>query len=161
MEINYMETISTPPAPRSLGRALNFATAAMNRACQEMLEPHGLMLAQWVILSALWRSDGLAVSQLAHYTGNNLPASSRIVDRMVRSGLVTRRADPSDRRTVRVHLTEAGRDLRHLSGFHEQVNARLMAGFTPSETDFLFEMLERVLANATAAPAASKPRSGG
>ena len=148
METVYTETEKAPPLPPSLGRMLNFATGATNRLCQNLLQPHGLMLAQWVVLSALWRRDGLPMSEIARYSGNNLPAASRIVDRMAENGLVRRAPDPANRRTVRVHLTEAGRALDHLANFHEEVNRRLLAGLNPEEARTLFDLLERVDANA-------------
>ena len=101
MKADYMETNNAEARPDSLGRLLNFATGAMNRMCQARLAEHDLLLAQWVILSALWARDGLHVSELARYSGNNLPAASRIVDRMVDKGLVARSADAEDRRSVR------------------------------------------------------------
>lgn len=145
-----MATKKTLPRPRSLGQVLTFATAATGAMCQEMLAPYGLTLAQWVILSALWRRDGMLVSEIADYVGNNAPAASRIIDRMEESGLVARKTDADDKRVVRVHLTGHGRSLDHLHDFHERVNARLLAGFSREEADILFELLARVDANARA-----------
>lgn len=135
----------------SLGRLLNFAAIGCNQMCNAMLADRGLTLAQWVILSALWREDGMAISALARYSGNNLPAASRLVDRMTDAGLVTRSADPRDRRAVRVFLAPKGAALRDLLGFYEDVNAALLAGFSAAEAAQLFDMLERVAANAGAA----------
>ena len=134
--------------PRSLGQMLSFATGATVAMCQEMLAEHDLTLAQWVILSALWRQDGMLVSEIAEYSGNNAPAASRIVDRMEEAGLVSRVPSPDDKRVVRVHVTERGRALSHLADFHERVNARLLHGISESEADQLFELLGRVDVNA-------------
>jgi DNA-binding MarR family transcriptional regulator len=116
--------------------------------CQNMLAKHDLTLAQWVILSALWRQDGMLISEIADYTGNNAPAASRIIDRMEEAGLVKRVPSPDDKRVVRVHLTDHGRSLSHLSDFHERVNARLLQGISVSEAELLFDLLGRVDANA-------------
>lgn len=134
--------------PRSLGQALTFATAATGALCQELLSAHDLTLAQWVILSALWRRDGMLVSEIAEYSGNNAPAASRIIDRMAERGLVTRKASADDRRVVRVHVTDLGRSLSHLADFYERVNARLLEGIAPDEADTLFRLLRKVDANA-------------
>lgn len=148
-----METIdkdrqSLPERPPSIGRLLNFSAGAMNRLCRSLLDVHDLQLAQWVVLSALWRVDGLSVSELARYSGNELPAASRIVDRMAANGLVRRQPDADDGRTVRVWLTDRGRALDRLSNLHEIVNRKLLAGFTEAEIASLFSMLERVIENA-------------
>ena len=138
----------------SLGRSLNFAANACNQMCNAALADHGLTLAHWVILSALWREDGMPVSDLARYNGTNLPAASRVVDRMVDAGLVSRRPDPSDRRSVLVYLTPKGEGLRGLAGFHDRVNAALLAGFSDTEAAQLADMLARVAQNAQNARAA-------
>lgn len=146
-----MEIDDRLPPPPSLGRLLNFTAGASNRLCQALLARHDLQFGHWVILSALWRQDGLLMSELAGYTGNALPATSRIVDRMIREGLVTRNADPEDRRAVRIRLTAKGRALEPLAGFWAEVNDRLLAGFDETEIRTLFALLERVLENARAA----------
>lgn len=136
------------PRPHSLGQRLAFATAASTMMCQRLLQPYGLTLVQWIILSALWRRDGLLVTQLAEYSGNAAPATSRAVDRMVEKGLVVRERDEVDRRAVRVYLTPEGQAHDHLALFHETVNGALLHGFTASEAVALFAMLDRVEANA-------------
>lgn len=137
--------------PPALGRLLNVATAACNAMCQDMLEPHGLSLPQWVILSVLWRKDGLLVSEIAEYTDNNPPAVSRIIDRMTEKGLVMRDPDREDRRSVHVSLTEKGKGLRHLQDFWLRVNQGLLAGVGPAQADALFATLQQVADNARAA----------
>ena len=134
--------------PRSLGRALNYATGGCNTMCNAMLASHGLTLPQWVVLSALWRQNGLLVSEIADYTDNNGPAVSRILDRIEEKGLLVRRADPNDRRAVRVLLTDKGKALGHLGTFHRDVNARLLDGISEDEAALLFNLLERVEHNA-------------
>jgi len=134
--------------PHSLGQVLTFATSATGAMCHEMLAEHDLTLAQWVILSALWRRDGLLISEIAEYSGNNAPAASRIIDRMAERGLVRRHTVSHDKRVVRVHVTETGLNLKHLQDFHERVNARLLNGLSQEDADKLFDLLKRVDANA-------------
>ncbi len=57
----------------------------------------------------------------------------RLVDRMVRAGLVTRREDPADRRGCLVSLTAAGEDLlAALAPVHDAL-CREVAGLLPEE----------------------------
>ena len=134
-----------------MGRLLNIATGASNGLCKQILAASGLTLPLWVILSARWQRDGLSIRDLAAYTGNDLPATSRIVDRMLQKGLVDRATNHKDRRAVRVTLGAPGEALRPLSGFYSTINGHLLQGFSKKEADQLFEMLERVEANARAA----------
>lgn len=136
------------PPPRSIGRALNFTTGRVNALCQQLLDPYELSLPQWVILSCLWRDGEITVSDLADLVGNGLPATSRIVDRMADRGLVARRKHKTDGRAVMVTLANNGEKLRHLSDFHERINAALFEGFSPKESDLAFSLLLRMQKNA-------------
>ena len=148
METNLLKSESLPAYLPSLGRLLNFAAGATNRLCQTLLADHDLLLAQWVILSALWRQDGLLISDLARYAGSNPPAACRIVDRMVKNGIVRRRSDQGDARAVRVYLTKKGLGLNTLQDFYLSVNEHLLKGFSKTEKHALFSMLERIIENA-------------
>ncbi len=139
------------PPPRSIGRALNFTTGRLNALCQQLLDPHELSLPQWVILSCLWRDAEVTVSALADLTRNGLPATSRILDRMVDRGLVARRKHKTDGRAIVVTLTDKGDGLRHLSEFHERINAALFDGFSQEEQELAFSLLSRMLENAETA----------
>lgn len=134
--------------PRSMGRQLNYTTGACNAVCQTILERYDLSLPQWVILAAVWRESGLTIGDLAAYSGNNAPATSRIVDRMIDKGLLLRTPDATDRRTVRIDATKAAKDLSHLATFYEDINAVLLDGFSKAETEMLFSLLERAEHNA-------------
>jgi DNA-binding MarR family transcriptional regulator len=148
MEINKMATETTPQRPPSLGRQINFAAGASTAMCNAMLAAHGVTLPQWVVLSALWAKDRLTVGEIADYSGNNLPATSRILGRMIEKDLLYREADADDGRTVRVVLSATGERLRPLVRFHQQVNDALTAGFTQDEAAQLSALLDRVEQNA-------------
>ena len=148
MEDNNNIKTELPEYTPSLGRLLNFSSNAVNRYCHDRLAEHDLTLPQWIILSALWRKEGLLINDLAQYARNNPPAVSRIIDRMEQNGTVRRRSDETDGRSVRVYLTKAGRSLEHLKGFYKEVNDLLLRGFTEKEATQLFELMERVLNNA-------------
>jgi MarR family transcriptional regulator for hemolysin len=50
-------------------------------------------------------------TDLAHAIGITQPSLVRVVDQIEQGGLATRTQDPGDKRTNRVMLTDAGRDL--------------------------------------------------
>ncbi|WP_183073284.1 MarR family winged helix-turn-helix transcriptional regulator [Roseinatronobacter ekhonensis] len=133
-----------PTAPTSLGRELNFAAGAGNAVVARLLAPYDLSLAQWAVLQTLWRNGPLKLVEIARLTGNAAPATSRLVDRMVDAGLVTRSEVPQDRRTVTVAVAPRGEELRHLQDIYQQVNAVLMRDLTPEDADRLFNLLARV-----------------
>jgi len=100
--------------------------AALER---EMGERHGLGVSDFEVLDRLaenpsrsWRAQDLA--DAVHLSQSAL---SRLVDRLVRTGLVERYACDMDRRGIFVLLTEAGaRRHEEASATHRAVLARLL-----------------------------------
>jgi MarR family transcriptional regulator, organic hydroperoxide resistance regulator len=71
----------------------------------------GLSVAQFDLLSSLTEREGISQSELAerlYVTKGNV---SGLVDRLVQSGLVERRAIAGDRRSYALHLTPEGKRL--------------------------------------------------
>lgn len=76
------------------------------------LEPLGLELFEYDVLSALRRQGSpfsLPATALARETELSSGAMTNRIDRLEERGLVARRADPEDRRSVIVRLTARGR----------------------------------------------------
>lgn len=142
-------TTIIPTPPTSMGRQLNFTTGRMNALCQYLLQPHDLTLPQWVILSCLWREGDLTVGALSKLIGSGLPATSRIIDRMADRGLITRRQDDSDGRSMIVGVTEKALELDHLANFYETINSVLFNDFSAEEREQSFDLLRRMELNAT------------
>jgi len=144
-------TTKNPGTPKSLGRSLNFAAGRMTALCQQRLEPYGLSLPQWVILSCLWREGELTVGALSGLIGSGLPATSRLTDRMAERGLVDRRRDETDGRITLVRVSKKGQALDHLATFYEDINTLLLEGFTEQERAAAFTLLHRLEQNAAKA----------
>lgn len=133
-----------PTAPKSIGRQLNFAAGASTSVITRMLQPHNLTLAQWAVLSCIWRNGALGIKDIAKLTGNTPPAASRIVDRMVGSGLLLRQEAQDDRRNVNINLSDKGEELRVLQSIFEDVNVVIFDQFSQADQEKLFELLARV-----------------
>jgi DNA-binding MarR family transcriptional regulator len=69
----------------------------------------GLSVLEWYALRALYQADGLSASELAERVCRHPSSLTSLLDRLEQKGLVRRAADPADRRSVRVFLTEQGR----------------------------------------------------
>lgn len=110
----------------------------------------GLHVGQEMVLSHLWRRDGLTPSELADLLGVEPPTVTNMLSRMERSGLLERCRDPRDARCTRVHLTEKGRELREpVERRWEEVQERAFAGITAEEEALLRGLLVRVHGNLT------------
>jgi MarR family transcriptional regulator, lower aerobic nicotinate degradation pathway regulator len=76
----------------------------------EVAAEHDLSLTQLRVLGIL-RDREPTMAELANFTGLERSTISGLIDRAVQRGLVARTADPHDRRSVRVTLTESARGL--------------------------------------------------
>lgn len=71
--------------------------------------PDALTLAQYYLLAPLEHERGVALSRLAESAGIAPPTATRIIDGLEKAGLVRRERPETNRRTVLVSLTPAGR----------------------------------------------------
>jgi DNA-binding MarR family transcriptional regulator len=62
------------------------------------------------VLRVLLESDGLKASEVAARGGSSPGTLTAVVNSLAREGCVQRRPDPSDRRVVRLHVTDRGRE---------------------------------------------------
>ncbi|NRF39340.1 MarR family winged helix-turn-helix transcriptional regulator [Pedobacter foliorum] len=74
--------------------------------------------------------EGTAVSQLAGLLGVKATSLSRMLNNMEESGLIYRETSAGDKRSVKVYLTDFGREKRQLAkgvviSFNEYLNANL------------------------------------
>lgn len=63
------------------------------------------------LLAAIAEREPATLGEVARASGRGAPAASRAVDALVKSGLVDRMADPSNRRRLALTLTEEGKAL--------------------------------------------------
>ncbi len=141
------------PPPRAhaaelLPYLLNRATSRVNQLWRNALRPRGLTAARWQVLSVLTEFDGSRIGAIATMIGLEQPAASRVIDQMVRDGLVRRRPARADSRVVEVWITSVGRRVHEelLPEATEYVQD-LVAGFAPAEIAAMTQLLGRVLDN--------------
>lgn len=99
-------------------------------------------------LMSLWREDGLKVIDLGRRAGLEPSTMTGLLDRMERDGLVERRADPADRRVLKIFLTENGAKIREtVIGIVDSTLAMVFAGVDAAELNALKGLLRKVLIN--------------
>ncbi len=81
--------------------------------CEEaVFAKEGLTTQQHAVLIAIkYIDDPVTVSEVAHWLDRNPNGISMLVDRMVRDGLVKRTRDLRDRRSVRLSMTNKGKEI--------------------------------------------------
>jgi DNA-binding MarR family transcriptional regulator len=110
-------------------------------------------LTQYRSLVVLASRGPQGVASLAEALAVTAPTASRLVERLVRKGLVRRRADRQDRRQVRIGLTEAGRDLiRLVTERRREEIAVLLASIPPDVLEPMATGLRHLAAAAGEVP---------
>ncbi len=94
---------------------------------------------QRIALIEIADAGPLRLNDLAARIGTSAPTASRTVDVLDELGLAERRADPDDRRAVRIELTPSGRSLV------DERKARASAAFEPAAAALTGEDRERLL----------------
>jgi DNA-binding MarR family transcriptional regulator len=90
----------------SFGYLLNDVTLLFRKHFDRRATRFGLTRAQWRAIKMLARRPGIRQSELAEDLEMEPIAVGRVIDRLQAAGFVERRADPSDRRCWRLHITE-------------------------------------------------------
>jgi len=123
-----------------------YSSAVLTDRLLEEATGGGLTPAQYEALVFVNRHDDCSAKSLADGLHISIPSSTRLVDRLVRKKLMDRREGETDRRLVRLSVTETGQ--RALVAIHEARIARLQGAletFAPAERTQLFSLLQRLL----------------
>jgi MarR family transcriptional regulator, transcriptional regulator for hemolysin len=134
-----------------IGRRLALTSKAVSAAFNAALAAEGGTLPSWLILSAL-RSDRWSTQlDLARSLGIEGPTLTRHLENLERNGFVRRERSQTDRRAVRVELTDAG-EAAHgkMLGAVIAFNQQLQEGLSRDDLRQLDQMLERLGENVRA-----------
>lgn len=88
---------------------LRFVSNHVSHGFRVKVESHGVTVAEWVVMRALFDSQGVNPSQLAEAVGLTRGAVSKLVDRLAGKGFIACRTEKKDRRYQLVSLTASGR----------------------------------------------------
>jgi MarR family transcriptional regulator, organic hydroperoxide resistance regulator len=92
--------------------ALYSASRAVTDVYRPLLAELGLTYPQYLVLLVLWESQPRTVRDVGAALSLDYGTVSPLLKRLEGAGLIERRREPRDERTVMVHLTDAGRALR-------------------------------------------------
>jgi DNA-binding MarR family transcriptional regulator len=86
------------------------ASRRVSQIYDQHLERHGLTITQFGLLANLKGLDGISIGGLADKLVMDPTTLTRNLRPLERQGLVAPSPDPNDRRSVRLHLTDKGRE---------------------------------------------------
>ena len=114
----------------------------MSKVTRQKLASYGLTTTQFFLLTALYEEDGVPISVLAQKVALDKATLTGLLDRLERDDLIERKADPDDRRAIRIFLTQKAESMRvELTELYNQNNGMFLSILTFEER----EIFERVV----------------
>jgi MarR family transcriptional regulator, organic hydroperoxide resistance regulator len=127
-----------------LGDFMCFAVYSTNlaysRVYKPVLEQLGLTYPQYVTIVCLWEEDNQTVKGLSENLFLEPSTMTPMLKRLEAMGYVRRERDSEDERSVRISLTDAGRELREKAFAFRAVTAKA-SGLAPEE----FRVLQKAI----------------
>lgn len=90
---------------------LNALSRKVSRLYNNRCIEHGITAAQSFVIFDVMDHEGTSVKDIAARIQLDSPAVTGLIDRLVKEGLIERKEDPEDRRSLKIYLTPKGRVL--------------------------------------------------
>jgi MarR family transcriptional regulator, organic hydroperoxide resistance regulator len=127
---------------------LKRAYFAGRKAFDEALAKHNLTASQLEVLRLVWQHELIEQRALQELLGIASPTLTGIVERLVERQMLRRLPSADDARVKLLALTEQGQALHGvLITIQDEVQARLLNGFSAAEVALLEQWLRRITAN--------------
>lgn len=151
--VNKGQMNATQQASESPLRSMLRCYGLIERVMNPYFAQFGISAAQWGVLVTLdrFKSDfpqGMRLSDLGELLLVRAPSVTTVVDRLERSGLVTRATQPGDLRAKLVRLTASGQQLvARVASVHGRQVDRVFAGLSLAQRQRLQRLLLRMAAH--------------
>lgn len=147
MRGNHREPTQPSDVDPSVGDLIFRITRRLRHASAEVTEPLGLNPHQVRALHVMLRSseEGARPTTIAERLHVAPRSATDVIDALVSKGLATRVPDPADRRAVRIHLTNEGREaLTRADVARDRIHAQAFGILTEQERTQLVALLRKV-----------------
>jgi DNA-binding MarR family transcriptional regulator len=129
-----------------LGYWLRRVSNHVSHAFARKLESRDVTVAEWVVMRELYGEDALVPSRLAGKLRLTRGAISKLAERLIAKGLVTREPDAGDRRAHTLALTTKGRGLiPKLAALADQNDAEFFDHLTAQERATVERVLKEIV----------------
>lgn len=109
------------------------------------IERYGISMAAWRVLAVIARHESISATELAERTSNDPFRVSRALVTLTEKKLISRKADPKDRRRASLRLTASGRAAHQdIAGMLGRIESAVLSGLTAREKVMLFGLLDKI-----------------
>ncbi|WP_244976086.1 MarR family winged helix-turn-helix transcriptional regulator [Nocardia huaxiensis] len=135
-------------SPMAVCARITRLSNVLDREFRDFFGAHGLEFWEFDVLATLLRSGsetGLTAGDLNKAAMRTSGAITNRIDKLAGKGFVERVPDATDRRSVRVQLTDTGRELvNKLLPLHVANEQRILAGLSGGDRDDLAGLLRKL-----------------
>ena len=125
----------------ALGRAMQ----CTHRESNVMLRQHGLTPAQFTALEALYHKGELTIQQIIDAVLSSSGNMTVVIRNLEQQGLVRRLANPMDRRSFLIGITEDGRNLMdNIFPVHMELLGKALAAISEEEKAAVINILKKL-----------------
>lgn len=111
----------------------------------QLVTEFGITQSIGYLLINIDEKEGTTVSQAASLLGLKSTSLSRMLNQLEKTGLIYRESNQGDKRSVKIYLTELGKEKRHLArGVVKQFNNYLNKHISEQDKEYLTEMLKKI-----------------
>jgi len=137
------------------GYLIKLAYHSLTRMLDQEMAPLGLTAMQWRPLAMVFLGRADTPAELARLNDMDTGAMTRALDRLEAKGLLRRTRSQTDRRVVKIELTELGEaKAREIPPNIARSLNHHLRGFSADEVTQLMHFMRRMIANGSASSAA-------
>lgn len=133
-----------------LGFLMERATRMIKLRFHQLFKEHGIDLTpeQWVVIDILKREGVLSQKQLAEISFKDAPSISRLLDGLIKKGLIDKTSDKTDKRATSVCLTAKGDVLvDRVSPLVIELRMQGLEGLSEDQTSVFAETVDHIFQN--------------
>lgn len=124
---------------------LNKVVRNIKRFYESKLSSYDITTSQFYVLNVLWENDGIKFKDLAKSANMDGSTLTGILDRMEQNGLVERRDDPDDRRSLLIYLTDkAKKEGPALISIAKRFDRDVKEMFSKEDFDTFLKVIDRL-----------------
>lgn len=138
-----------------LGKFLPFRLTVLSnqltrRVARSYRERFNLTAPEWRVIAVLGESGALTANRVIEVTTMDKVRVSRAVAKLLKTGLITRVADPKDRRRAILDLTSKGKQIyAQIVPMVQEIEAEILATISPADRAALDRVLSMVESHLT------------
>ena len=135
---------------KSLGFKLDRASRLTTLNFNKNLKENNIILTaeQWGIINFLLEEDGINQNQIGKLINKDHTCVSRLVDTLIKKGIIEKNTSAEDKRVNLIYLTETGKELRdNIVGTVEHSLDKVFQNVSKEEKEIFSIVLDKIIKN--------------